>query len=354
MASAGYISYPTTTIAGVGALSNLPCVIDLADAFGAAGFDWADVRSDGGNVYVTDDADVRMPAYIEEIDTTAETGLLWIRKPSYNGGTSSTVRIYIDDLAVTAPAVSAAYGRNEVFQDSFHALLFQNGDLVDATGNYPDMTDSTSVSGTDGKVGDGFEFAANERIYNPSVGDYKNSTTLSTRSWVKLQAVGAGSLRAVLSSHWDVLNSGNRIYSLLVSNTGIAVNLSINGNATTNSQEFATPIGLNTWMRVTLVKDGASYKVYKNGQLIATTATTAITLPGGGVGYLSLGRQYNAHGSLDGFMDNHIMSLDVWSDDYIKATYENENDPAAFWGAPTWVPATAPSPIFIPQIINLV
>jgi hypothetical protein len=350
--TAGYISYPTATLAGVGALSNLICVIDLADAFNAAQFDWADVRSDGGNIYVTDDADVRMPAYIETIDTTAETGVLWIRKPGYDGGTSSTVRIHVDDLAVTAPAVGAAFGRNEVFQDNFHTMLFQNGTPEDVTGNYGTMTDTTTVTGTAGKHGAGFEFNSNRKLYNNAIDDYLGEANMVVSGWMKFkQSPGGANTRPVLASEWDALNTGNRVFSILLGSTNIQVNLSSNGNASDGIITFTSSQGLNTWDHYVWVKNGVSNTIYKNGVSLGTQTVFFSALYQGGNAHFSIGSQFNNYGGTSSEIDTHMMSLNPWSAAYVKAIYENQNNPASFWAAPTWVPAgsTATPSIIIPR-----
>lgn len=351
MAYAGYISYPTASLASVGALSNLIAVIDLADAFGAAGFAWANVRADGGNIYVTDDAGAQMPAYIEAIDTTAQTGFLWIRKPSYNGGTSSIVRIHIDDSAVSAPAVGATYGRNEVFQDNFGNYLFQNGDLIDSTGNY-DLTDTTTVSGTDGKLGDGFQMNGAQGAYSTSMNDYHGSGVLSVSAWMKLTTnPGFAADRAVIASSWQP-STTNRSWGFRLSPSNIETFFSANGSSTVIDLTSHS-LSLNTWARYSFVFDQPNVRVYKDGVFLQQHALGITSLYPSATNDFQFGTQKNGYGQTRGFIDNLALSTNAWSDDYVKATYENQNNPAGFWDAPTWNPAAAPSPIFIPQVISI-
>lgn len=126
-------------------ITNPVILIDLRQA--PASF-WTAVQSATGDDVVIGSSDgaTRYPTYMIYFDNTAEQGLVAARVPDLTAASADTYRLYVNNSGFTAPAVDAAFGRDEVFQD-YEAVW----DFMNLGGSAPEITDLTG-NGHDGTL----------------------------------------------------------------------------------------------------------------------------------------------------------------------------------------------------------
>jgi len=118
-------------------LVGFPVKINLADA--PADF-WDNVATtDGQDITVTDGSDVAIPSYVQKIDTTAKTGIVYAKQDIATATDTVFKVIGNNDAGMTAPAASDPLGKNAVWSN-YAAAYFFNGDLTDETGNGRTLT----------------------------------------------------------------------------------------------------------------------------------------------------------------------------------------------------------------------
>lgn len=107
-------------------------------------------QTDGDDIRVANsDGSTEYPTYVMFIDTTAETGLVAAKVSSLSGSVDTTYRMYIGNSTYTPPAVTAALGRNAVFDwqwDHVHGMFEKATAETDLTGNGHNGTISASLT----------------------------------------------------------------------------------------------------------------------------------------------------------------------------------------------------------------
>lgn len=176
------ITIPSTALtADLGAYAAL---VDLS-AITSSAF-WSSVRSDGGDIRVTtSNGTTELPQYVREIDTVAETGLLYFGPASVSSSADTDFYLYFNKPAATAPAVTATYGRNNIFNTIYKAVWWFDADpsgsapqLTDVTGNAHHGTSQGSMVTGDlvaGKWGGAWNFNGTSQYV--TVADHVNFTT---------------------------------------------------------------------------------------------------------------------------------------------------------------------------------
>ena len=118
------------------------------------------------------------------------------------------------------------------------------------------------------------------------------SGALTLEAWVKLNTVGAAAQAVV--ERYGATNSGSGGYALRITNTG-KVHFFIGYDSTSASQsdtlDGATTITAGQWHHVAGVYDGAQLRVYLDGAVDGSKATTAV--PGTGTANLIIGAAGN-------------------------------------------------------------
>jgi len=318
-------------------LSNYLLMIDLSDLPTAA---FSNIAVDDIDIRITEsDGITEMPFYISQIDTSAQTGILWTR---FNGTLSSTtdtdIYLYFSNSLATAYAVSATYGRNNTFQDYEAFWDFEQDpsatapQLTDLTGNGNDGTSAGGMTSGDkvtGKVGNAWDFDGTDDYVNATPTDFGGSTRGTIGVWFNLT-----DLTNVLFSYSVDADSGFVQVKVLSGKLSL---FSRPSNAvTTDWIDGDTTLNTSTDYLAHFQSTGAEYLLFLNG------AAETFTLKSG----TNSGDWYNILTSLtetviagdsggtpnvSGKLPNLYISNSQLSADYISTEYNNQNSPSTFY-----------------------
>jgi hypothetical protein len=154
-------------------VSNFPVYVDLAD-LGADFF--SNVNADGGDIRVTNSGGVtEMPREVVDISTGGQTGELHFRADSLSSSANTSFYIYYGNSGASDYAVTATYGRNNVWSNSYEAVYHLEEETagtgtanlyVDSTGNGYDGDDQVSATGQLGRLGAGQELDGYDDFIN--------------------------------------------------------------------------------------------------------------------------------------------------------------------------------------------
>lgn len=312
---------------------------------------WSNVQNGGGDVRIcTDSGGVnQLPVEIVSLDNSAQTCVIWTRKPSFDG--AGNLYLFIGKAGETQPPVTDPFGRNAVWSDYLFVHHLNNAsslvnsqgatdwDVTSVTGIL--TTSSNSPFGGSSTTFNGSSFA---RIVN-NVGIADASTDPRTiQVWARPSSLPNDEMGILVR---DVnSNGGFKFYfdnsetASGNSDTFILNSDSTSDRVTTTGNNSAVA---NTWQMIHVANEqGVVQNAYYNGALVDTASGTPMStfqgddqLIGGTSGYVSSEWQ----GEL---AELRIAKL-LLSSEYVATEYNNQNDPATFYGTPTLATTGAPS-----------
>jgi hypothetical protein len=314
-------------------LTNFPLLVSVVDA---------DLRSSPGG-HVSDPSGGDIAFYAVDDDTCGGAGLspceidheiegydpatgqlvAWIRVPQVATAnpfvtTDSVIYLYYGnpDLAASAENSSGVWG--EHYQGVWHLGEEQPGignPLLyrDSTSNDNGLDDQISAEGETGKIGWGQEFdgvddyASRSPIVTPIVGN------LTVSTWFR-STFNLDSIRLL-----DLAQSSQGGLQLVLNSTGI---IRIDNSGGPNVNVESNP-GFNDgeWHYVAAARSGSTYRLYVNGEFVASGDGT-----GPDYTRLFLGKQ-DSGGHFEGDLDEVRVSTAVLTADVIRAEYNNQQWP---------------------------
>jgi hypothetical protein len=173
--------------------TNFPVYVDLAD-LGSDFF--TNVNADGGDIRVTNSGGVaEMPREVVDVNKGAETGELHFRADSLSSSSPTIFYIYYGNSGASDYAVTATYGRNNVWSNNYDAVYHleeeasgttSNNLYVDSTGNGNDGDDRVSASDQTGRMGNGQELdGSDDFIDMGDVLDFADPANFTLESWIR-------------------------------------------------------------------------------------------------------------------------------------------------------------------------
>lgn len=323
-------------------LTDYLLMVDLADM--GSNFH-SNAKSDGSDIRVTkSDGTTELAYYISQIDTTAETGIMWVR---YNGTLSSTVDtdiyIYYANASANAYAVGATYGRNNTFQDYEAFWDFEQDpsgsapQLTDLTGNGNDGTTAGGMTSGDevaGKVGNAWDFdGINDQAQYDRFIVGTNNITIG--GWAKWSGTGP---QRIFGAYRGALN-----YQYSITQTGLT-GFPIRYNFMTDAAYFVqgSAGNDNTWHHLVMTAQrGVSngIKGYFDGSIDAqgqTINNTSIDYSNNPIYRIAAGNGIDGttvenFSYLNGDVSVNYLRFDVLSADHISTEYANQNSPSTFY-----------------------
>lgn len=146
-----------------------------------------------------------------------------------------------------------------------------------------------------------------------------NKTTVSAEGWVNLTALPpAGTYPAIISEQHPTGN--DVVMTLNFQPTGQATFSIYSGGAWHQALD-PTPVTLNAWQHYAGTYDGATLRLYRNGNLVATSAWAGSTPPGGG-GAWYIGKRWDYNESPTGKIDEVALYDTVLSPARVKSHYD--------------------------------
>ena len=283
--------------------------------------------------------------------------LVWVRLPSYASG--ATVWVESDAVATSQPAVTATYGRNDVWQD--YDFVGHLGEAVNTTsGGYIDSSgsgyDATGVSMALPAVTANFGMAQDfdgtaDYIDIPAnaINTAETNNEFIMSCWVNMDSL------ATDGTLIGQFNGGSAQF-LLYMDEGVSANYralvqdSSAGNTATNTSSGGALTG--TWQFVHSSWDGTTLGVYLDGTL--NNASTSARTMRSATTDLSIGS--NNGGSASRLINGKIHSVkitpvsDANARNKIVSEYTNQSAPSTFGTSSGWT--TGGAGTSIPVIMN--
>lgn len=288
---------------------------------------WSNVQNEGGDVRICTDSEGvnQLPVEIVSLDNSAQTCVIWTRKPSYNG--TGDLYLFIGKAGETQPPVTDPFGRNAVWAD--FEIVIHEGQAEDSTGNHVvSLNGSPSLS--NGVFGQGFDIqSAGEYL---SVPDSAGSTFAGKDYSVDI---------------WTVIpsNSGNPAQMLLdksFSDNAKEVRLfKQNGGSTRHRTPELSGSNLDTAAQYGTTRDsftfisGTKRTLANDTQRGISAASGSITRDSNAI-VIGSDLRNGANFPLAGVISEvWVQFVDIRSDEARTTEYANQNDPATFFGTPT-------------------
>lgn len=317
-------------------IQGFQALIKLSASNDAYGFSYAEAGgTTATNIWFTsvDGATV----YPHEIDTWNPSGdsFVWVRIPELVSKTA--FKMHWSDDASDVPSASGNVW------DGFVGVWHMNGTGTDAE---PDSTShglgaetkdnttgaATSIATAMGKVGKGRANASKKRLQVAAT--YKDSITTSTKfsvsGWFYTTSFTASHYPRLLTGISGVSNSDRPYWDFFRDN---ASSFCVCGSGAGNDQRtISGSLTANTWGYLTLVFDGTSATLYKDGGSLGTKTTSNSAYVAKHGKPFCIGGIYHASAnrSFIGTLDEVRMFDGVLSADRVKADYDTMNAPTTF------------------------
>ena len=324
-----------TTYSGSAITDGFQVLVKLSDN-DAYGFSYTEAGGASHYIWFTsEDGATVYPHEIDKWDTSGDS-FVWVRLPQLKQGT--TFKMHWSDSSgdVQQPASGNVW---DGFVGVWHMNETGTTAEPDSTVNGLNATPLTSTGGSTsldtatGAVGAGRAISSDAKYFSVGSNDHPYHSTITTKAnfsvsgWWKLSSTpnGNGYQRLICgmssgSLHsWDVWRENG-------SNIGVRSGDGSNNNSST-SYGVAIAAG-DTWHYLTVVWEGTSAKVYKNGSLVNTQTLRSNTHPNNV--FTIGGRVGQTNRSFVGTFDEVRMYNGALSEDRIAADYATMNNPTTF------------------------
>ncbi len=330
------------------ALTGFVAVI-TGDVFGPTHDIWTTSQNGGGDLRVAlDDGGVtQYPLQVVRWNTTTKLGVLFLRIPTVDTG--DYIHVYAKGAGPTQPAVDAAFGRNEAWQD--YAFVTHDG-VTDSSGNYT-ITQYNSPTVDAGPLGDdAITFDGVNQYAQAVVSESYNNWPRSYGGWAKnTNADNSGTLIGLTdstkSTEWETLiHAGSTLHVSRFSYRPAAAVYNADSTGATQTAESGV---WNMYGGVQV--DAGVRRSYLNGTDEGTEATYVDN--SGTYNRIGVGRFSDAtpSGYLDGtlwhaWIKNTEVSADEWD-----AIHANQSPSRTFWGTPVEVTVSSGSAQTVTSVI---
>lgn len=296
---------------------------------------WSNVANGGGDVRICESSDGtnQLPAEIVSLDNAAQTCVIWTRKPTYNG--TGDLYLFIGKAGETQPAVTDPFGRNAVWVDYARRVHFDNDLTTDSTGAEA-FTNSLTLS-TAGVIDEGADFnngSAFLKSQNTTLPDL-SAGLVSLCLWVDFKNLGGFRNRILQLND----NAGGAFVVANGGTDGIFIKKGQRNTKITTGVLVTAPS--NGYFKLDIVFDDSQsleldkYKIYIDNVLQSNVEDTAPFATPGAANDIALGARVSGASSTQSSIDEFGYYSKEKSPDYIATEYNNQSDPAAFYGTPT-------------------
>lgn len=301
-------------------LSDLPA--DWHTAMSAAS------DTDGKTIRVsTSDGVTQIACYPVGVNTTSDTGALFIKGTGMSASSDTDYRIYVGNAALSMPAASDTYGRNAVFAD-YAGFYLPGVTLTDLTGGGRDLT-AVNSPGTAASDYEGILAAT----YVAASGQYHHySGSQAVTDWpLTLEAsvvTSVGNAYQYIIGLGDADSFFSYAYMRLDYYTTYSrVETSFRSDSGPESRVLSsTNVALNSWAYCATTRDadsGTSY-VYTNGGGVGSDSTAQAAMGATNIDQFRIGvypgNSLNSY--LTGSVAAAYLSSSVRSADYVATMHD--------------------------------
>jgi hypothetical protein len=299
---------------------DVPVVVDLSD-MGA--FLFQNSKSDGSDIVVTgSNGDNVLHSELVFYDSTNSAGELWFRADTLLGALAQDFYVYYDNADTTiSPSDST-------FQDAVAAYHFQDSPTDTLRDSSPNASWALPKS-----------FAAGDTVEGAfgATGGGRAWSLDGSVDWIEMDNLtngGDSTYTFSMWAWWDSTINNTNLYSLDSNKLRPSV-----AGTPPRWRDLATgdwydEVGDNdsTWVHIAVAYTDASHSMYLNGAAMSLFTGDGLIDSINVTGQNALGAESNgAFSRFPGYMDEVIIMVGTMTDDWITTTYNNQDDPVAFW-----------------------
>ena len=211
----------------------------------------------------------------------------------------------------------------------------------DSTANNKDGSFGSAMSSYDqqsGKIAGSLDFDGGSDDY-VELPDLITSNTGTISLWVQPESMASHTI-------FDASSGSKYFYIDIDDSSNLRANLEDSSDADFNTSYNVSSLSANQWYQVTFVwRFGSSpvIRLYLDGNLVDQNTGTSGSIADFLTIFLGRSRSYyQTTNELDGNLDEVRISDSIRSADWIKTSYNNQNDPSSFYSFEKNCPSTAP------------
>jgi MSHA biogenesis protein MshQ len=285
-------------------------------------------------LFTAGDEITKLPHEIESYNGTTGKLVAWVKIPSLSYVTDTDIYMYYGN-ATTGPTQNVTNVWDSDFKMVQHLEETTGGPnaIKDSTGNNNHGTDnSTPALGATGKINGAVSLNATaaDYIYVPDSNSLDITDNITLEAWIYPTTLDATHRRIIIKPHTS-WGEPYYMYALWVYNDGTGNNLGFGiSNGTTRQFSWNGTLSASTWQHVAGTFNGSQMKWYINGNLVATM-TTSISSIGANNQNLAIGSVPGQSLDFGGTIDEVRISSTARTADWLKTSYNNQSNPAAFY-----------------------
>lgn len=312
-------------------ITDFPVYINLDDL--PSSF-FTNVKSDGSDIRITtSDGITEVPFEIVAINTTLGTGEIHAK---VNLADTSDTRIYIyyGNSAASAYAVTATYGRNNVWSNGYTAVYHLEESPTASAPQYIGSTGSTTGTSNNMEAGDRQTGQLGSAQVVDGANEFIQTTyggSLTTSTWsVWMRANGAQSAYDGL-----VFSRGSVTTGLNINSTGGNLGYHWNDAANTYNWNGGPTYPQNEWFMAALVVAPTQASIFRFAPSGNASGTNAVTHGSSLINDLKFGQDDGGGRFFNGSIDEVRISNVARTQSWLETEYNNHSSTTAFYTAGT-------------------
>lgn len=332
--------------------SNFPVLINATDSV------WRDTahgghvaQSDAGDIlFTSSDGRTKLDHEIEKYTPSTGELVAWVEVPTLSASNDTDIYIYYGNLTCT-DQWNVAGTWDEAGNDNYVGV-WHMGDsgpttVASSTGINNGEQHNGVIFGATGKIEDTIAFAGNTDYVDCGNDSSLSSTEFTVAHWVKANSQPSGdAMEQTFKKLAEGGDYSNYEFSWDHTQADFRQAIAFRDSGTWQKVKITGNLAANTWYHIVGTYNGTDLKIYLNGALnnsayIGTTPKTGpLSL------WLGSGPRYGSFNDFDGSIDEVRISDTARGADWIKTSYNNQNEPENFMEIGPENPSclSAPSP----------
>jgi len=282
----------------------------------------------GEDLRITTDSagTTEIPFEIVSLDTVAETCEIWTKIPTLDYDDNTSIYIWYGNANALPYSASDTYGSQAVWSD--YAGVFHLNNNLDSTSYSNSASNIGTPTYTTGKIGNGFSLDGSSDALQIPDGAELTLSNGTLQAWANPTSIASSQM--ILTSNLTGNNSGDFRFWL---NTSGYLVFDINNGTSDIKLTGDDALSTSTWSFASAVFGTGGMKIYKNGVLDNSNATTTAIGTVSWDWFIGVWK-YTASDLVNWFVgmldEIRICSLQR-SADFQVTEYNNQNDPGSFW-----------------------
>ncbi len=307
------ITIDAAMVSGTVNLTNYPLLVNLTENDLKSVFNGGLVFSDNGwdIRFTSDDGTTLLDHELELYTETTGELAAWVRIPSLSSSIDTKIYLYYgNQMALSDPSTSNTWNTN------FRGVWHSSDNVEDASQFSNDGTNNGTISAT-GKIGNARSYdGIDDKVLvsnSPSLDDLDD---VSIEAWIMLTDT---------TDYYCAILSKEDAYALWYAKYSLMFHI---GNS---NLEYPVTLIQDTWYHVAATYNESFQRIYLNGEEVKSISYTE-DIPDEDNYHLAIGYDANLSQSefTGGIDEVRILSIPL-TEDWIKTSFNNQNNPATFY-----------------------